>query len=271
MVAHQAFGLVVAGGGEIEQQRFVKIVLHVAQRERRAFGHRFGQRKGFLLQLVVRHHAVDEADRLASVGIDLVGGEHQFARPRRADQPRQQPGDAVVAAQADPQIAGRNERRLCGDADVAGHGDGQPRADRGAGQRCDGRLAHRDQRTGQQALALLQVRDLLVIGHVQLLLVAMRAHALDVAAGAERGAGAGDQERADVRVLAAGLDHVAQRRRQLVGHRVAHFGPVQRDDRDAVADHAEQFVVPVSMVMSVVILVSRFLRHCEEQRDEAIH
>ncbi len=189
----------VARGGEIEQQGFVEIVLHVAQRDRRPFGHRFGERKGLILQSGVGHHAVDEADRLASRGVDLVGGEHQFARPRGADQPRQQPGDAIIAAQADPQIAGGNECRLRGDADVAGHGDGEAGADRGAGQRRDGRLAHRDQRAGQQALSFLQVGDLLVIGHFQLLLVAMGAHALDVAAGAERGAGAGDQQRADVR------------------------------------------------------------------------
>ena len=175
-------------------------------------------------------------------GIDLVGGEHQFARPRGADQPGQQPRDAVVAAQADPQIAGGNERRLRGDADVAGHRDREAGADRGAGQRRNGRLAHRDQRAGQQALPFLQVRDLLVIGHFELLLVAMGAHALDVAAGAERGAGAGDQERADLGILAAGLDHAAQRRRQIVRQRVANFRPVQRDDGDAVADHAQQFV-----------------------------
>src|SRR5260370_25502675 len=71
--ADQARGFVVAGGGEIEQQGFVEIVLHVAQRQRRPLGHRFRQRKGFLLKLVVRHHAVEEADPLASLGIDLLG------------------------------------------------------------------------------------------------------------------------------------------------------------------------------------------------------
>ena len=165
---------------------------------RRSLRHRFGQRKGFVLELGVGHHAVDEADGLASRGIDLVGGEHQFARPRCADQPRQQPCDAVVAAQAHPQIAGGDECRLRRDADVAGHGERKAGADRGAGQRRDGRLAHRDQRAGQQPLPFLQVGDLFVIGHVELLLVAVRAHALDVAAGAEGGAGAGDQKRADI-------------------------------------------------------------------------
>jgi len=91
-------------------------------------------------------------------------------------------------------------------------------------------------------LPFLKVLDLLVIGHVQLLLVAMGAHALDVAAGAERGAGAGDQQHADVGVLAAELDHVAQRRRQIVGQGIADRRAVERDDRDAVADYAQEFV-----------------------------
>jgi len=65
------------------------------------------------------------------------------------------------------------------------------------------------------------------------------AYALDVATGAERGAGAGDQQRPDLRVLAAGPDHRAQRRRQIVRQRVADLRPVERDDRDAVADRAQ--------------------------------
>ena len=110
------------------------------------------------------------------------------------------------------------------------------------GRRRNGRLAHRDQRAGQQALPLLQVGDPLVMRHCELGLVAVGAHALDVAAGAERRAGAGQQQRADFRILAAGLDHVAQGRRQIIRHRVARLGAVQRDDGDAVADHAQQFV-----------------------------
>jgi len=67
----------------------------------------------------------------------------------------------------------------------------------------------------------------------------MRAHALDVAAGAEGGAGAGDQQRADLRILAAGFDHGAQCRRQIVGQGIADLGPVERDDSDAVADRTQ--------------------------------
>ncbi len=71
--ADQPFGFVIARRGEIEQQGFVEIVFHVAQSDGRAFGDRFGQRKGFGLKLVVRHHAVDKADGFAARRVDLVG------------------------------------------------------------------------------------------------------------------------------------------------------------------------------------------------------
>ena len=41
-----------------------------------------GQRKGLVLQFGVRHHAVHQADALAALGVDPLGGEHQLARPR---------------------------------------------------------------------------------------------------------------------------------------------------------------------------------------------
>ena len=85
-----------------------------------------------------------------------------------------------------------------GDADIAGHRKRETGADRGAGQGGDGRLAHRDQRAGQETLPLLQIGDPLVMGHCELCLVAIRAHALDVAAGAERRARAGQQQHADI-------------------------------------------------------------------------
>ena len=70
----------------------------------------------------------------------------------------------------------------------------------------------------------------------------MGTHALDVAAGAERLACAGDDHGADLRILAASFDHGAQRRGKVVGERVAGIRPVQRDDGDAVADRAQEFV-----------------------------
>ena len=88
----------IAGGGEIDQQGFIEIILHIAHRDGRPVGHRFGKRKSLFLQARIGDHAVDDADRFASGGIDLLGGEHQLACPRGAHQSRQQPRDAIVAA-----------------------------------------------------------------------------------------------------------------------------------------------------------------------------
>src|SRR6267378_8718702 len=44
--ADQALRLMVARGRKIDQQGFVEIVLHVAQRDRRPFRYRFCERKG---------------------------------------------------------------------------------------------------------------------------------------------------------------------------------------------------------------------------------
>ncbi len=112
-------------------------------------------------------------------------------------------------------------------------------AGRRAGQGGYGGLAHRDQRAGQRRLPPAQVAQPLLEGHLAARTAA--AHALDVAAAAEGGAGAGDQDGADVRVLAALADLAAQRRGELVRHGVARLGPVQRDQRHAVADRAQKF------------------------------
>ena len=64
------------------------------------------------------------------------------------------------------------------------------------------------QNTGQCPLSLLELCDLLFDGHFNLW-VGLR-HSLDVAAGAEGGARAGDQQRADIRIFAALLDHSPQ-------------------------------------------------------------
>ena len=220
-------------------QRFVEIVLHVAQRDARSFGQRLGEGEGLLLQLGVVDHAVDEANLLAALSADLLGSEHQLARPHRADGARQQPGDSVVSRKADLGVAGGAEGRFRRDADVAGKRDREARAGRGAGQRRNGRLAHRDQRAGEMRLPPAQVGQPLLVAH--LAARAAAAHALHVAAAAEGGAGAGDQKGAHGIVVAARLDLVAQRLGEVGRHRVACLGAVQRDQRDAVADAAQEF------------------------------
>jgi hypothetical protein len=115
----------------------------------------------------------------------------------------------------------------------------RPRAGRGAGQGRDGGFAHGDQRAGEVGLAPAQVGQPLLVAHLAARSAA--AHALHVAAAAEGGAGAGDQQRAHGIVVAARLDLVAQRRSEVGRHRIARLGAVQRDQCDAVADAAQEF------------------------------
>ena len=181
---------------------------------------RFGERKGFLLQLVVRHDAVDEADRLAPRGIDPLVGEHQFARARRADEARQQPGDAVVAGQRDVADSRWKEMpiaRRCGCRRPSpAQGRRRPRG-RAAPRwsACGPRPARRSAGAAVPAdrrpcsSSDISSRFLSRWAPMPLTLPpAQNALPAPVM-----------RMRADLRILAAGLDHGAQRRREIVGHR----------------------------------------------------
>ena len=87
----QALSLVIAGRGE-SNNRLHRDCPSCSARPASALGQR---RRAQRLppEACRRHHAVDQADGLASCGIDL-SAVNISSRPRRADQPRQQPGDA---------------------------------------------------------------------------------------------------------------------------------------------------------------------------------
>ena len=96
---------------------------------------------------------------------------------------------------------------------------------------------HRHQRTGQGALLGSQVGNAVLERYFGL--VGIVAHALDVAAGAKGRARACYQQRADVGIVAALLDHPPQRGREVIRERIARLGAVERDERDAVPDFAQ--------------------------------
>jgi hypothetical protein len=60
----------------------------------------------------------------------------------------------------------------------------------------------------------------------------------------QKAACTGNQQCADVRILAALLDHPAQRWREMVGQRISCFQSVQGDHCDAIPDCTQQFVRP---------------------------
>ena len=85
-------------------------------------------------------------------GVDPIGQEHQFPRPRCSDQPGQHPRDAVIPGQPDPGVSRRHDCGFAGNADIAGKRERHPRAGRGSRKCCNRRFPHRHQRTGQGAL-----------------------------------------------------------------------------------------------------------------------
>jgi hypothetical protein len=88
--------------------------------------------------------------------------EHQLARSRGARKPSQQPGDAVIARQADTGVAGRHESRFRGDPDITGERDRHAGARSRPGKRRNGRLAHGNKCAGQRALLGPQIGDAVV-------------------------------------------------------------------------------------------------------------
>ncbi len=171
----------------------------------------------------------------------LSDGEHHFPRPRGADQPRQQPRDAVVAAEPHAQIAGERTliARRCGyrrpSRREAG-ADRRPRQCRDVGLRTE-TSAPVSSRWRSCRSATFSSCDMssffwsrwapmpLTLPPAQKAVPAPVINSAPIS-----------------RFFAAGPDHGAQRRSQLVRHRVARFRPVQRDDGDAVADRAEEFI-----------------------------
>ena len=113
-------------------------------------------------------------------------------------------------------------------------------ADRGTGQRGDGRLTDGGQCAGEKALPLPQIRDLLVIGHFGFFLSRCAPMPLTLPP-AQRLAGAGDGQHPTSVLLAAGSDHGAQRQMRVSDIALRSSGRISVMMR-AVADHAQQFV-----------------------------
>ena len=69
--------------------------------------------------LAVVDHAVDEADALGLVGVDLPPGEDEVEGPAEADDARQAVGAAVDERHAPPPLEAAEAGRRAGDAQVA--------------------------------------------------------------------------------------------------------------------------------------------------------
>ena len=99
-----------------------------AQHMRRLLCHFLGERAGFRHQVVMRHHAADEAPFAGGFRVDHIACEEQFSRAGRADDPRQQPRTAITGHKADLQKGGAKDGLVRRDAGVgkAGHVIAEP-------------------------------------------------------------------------------------------------------------------------------------------------
>ena len=171
---------------------------------------------------VVRHDGLDEADLERLLGVDDVGREREPARPVAADHvgPAH---EAVARLEADRRLAEREGGALGGDDDVAGQDDlGAAAVGDAVHGRHDRQLGPLDGVEGVEDEPQVppvggQVAKLVERG--------------DVAAGGERVACAGEDERADVRRRAPRLgEHERQLAEERRGHGVLLLGPVHPDD-----------------------------------------
>ena len=95
--------------------------LIAADRQRRLAAELARPRARHVVQLVVGHDAVDEADLVGLVGGDRVAGEVELQRPRRPDEPRQALRAAEAGDDAEVDLGLAEARRLRGDPHVAAH------------------------------------------------------------------------------------------------------------------------------------------------------
>src|SRR4051812_39515460 len=204
--------------------------LEQPQRERREREHLAAPLDGLLLEALQRHDRVDEApvERLSRVV--LAAEEPDLLRALLADLrgEHRRAEAAVEGADARPGLA--EARVVGGDRQVAADVQHVAAADRVAGD-------HRHDRLGQPADLHVQVGDVEApdARAWPLLVALVAAHAL-VAARAEcLVALAGQDDHADVGVLARELERPRHLDHRLRAERVAHLGAVDGDLRDPVA------------------------------------
>ena len=96
--------LELQAGGEVGLEPAVDRLLRRPQRERRAADELRGQLARGGVDLVGRHHLVDQADPQRLLGADEAAGEDEVLGPGRADQPRQPLGAAGAGDDAEQDL-----------------------------------------------------------------------------------------------------------------------------------------------------------------------
>jgi hypothetical protein len=169
------------------------------------------------------HDVVDDAEGASLLDIDLARREHQLLGAHQPDHARQQVERAEVGHQADAGEHRAEARARRGEHEVAG----QRQDEAGAEGRAVDRRDHRLLEVDQFAEPDVQTPDAVAVGEDRALLGRQR---LQVAAGAERAAGPGDDDGAHL----GGVTRLVHRLGDALAHfqveGVARFRLVESDD-----------------------------------------
>ena len=200
-----------------------------------------GQLGGGRTQLGVGHHPVDQAQLVGLLGQQRATGEGDLGRLRVAHHAGQQPRAPALGEDAALGEARVELGRLAGDAEVAAEGDVEAVARGTTVERAHRRrveVVEHDRR----GIAEVELAGVGVEGAEASERPLGAAHlGLEVEAGAEGPAGAGEHDHAHLAV-AVGLQQVlGQRLQHRARDRVHPLGGVERDGRDVVGDFVEDF------------------------------
>ncbi len=205
--------------------------LHV---ERRLRGQLCGLCAGGFHQVVGSNDLRDQA-LFERVGSGHVGGfEQNFQRPARPDHARQEVGHAPVGRGADPPVGAGDEGLLGGDPDVAGQRQRKARSGCGAVDRRDHRIGDTSQVDDRRVQRLGPAPHLR--GQVDRVVFDAGFEAVDVAARAERLAGAGDDQRPQRRLVGEPGEGGPQIQDHLGAHRVEAVGAIEGEGADLAVD-----------------------------------
>src|SRR3989441_834675 len=181
------------------------------------------------------NHLVDEPDAVRFPGVDCLAREDQLQRDALTDEARQTLGPAVAGCNAELQLGLAELGVLTRDAQVAGHRELAPAAQREAVHRRDHRLPARLE-SPQHGLAAQRAGltvERALLGEVS-----------DVGPRHEGlGAGPGEDRSADIVVRGQALGHVGELRHHLVVQRVELVGTVDGDQRHSVPNLEQQGLV----------------------------
>ena len=206
----------------------VDVALDVAQRHRRALRQRHRQLMRRRFDLGVGHHLGHHAERERFLRRQHRRHQIELARLGAAEQMGQEIGAAVIARQADLGERGGDLDRRAGDAEIAGQRDRKP----GAGGRAIELRHHRLRHLVQDARDFHAAPQIGHLGFERQRRPPLR-HRFDVAADAERAAGALEQHGADLVILRRAPRRLDQPPRHVRIERVAPVGPVHGDGEQA--------------------------------------